>query len=516
MNRIGRFSKAELEKMLGVVSNIGKDNTPTKDRAEMSWKFYYPVPDMRMPQMIFTDSYMKGINARERLNDYNYHDYPMHLMEHRLFGDVIDGGALPFMSDSFIVEITVDGELSDIEYAVVTTDRGGQLGMATTIRRSNQNRVVVKRPLNVEGEKQIRLLNSYTEELAAKEIPIVPTSLKSDEFGTYLEMPYIEYEGLSGVLEKMITSDRAGFLQMFDAIYLFICRSAAECKNIDNDSESDIEPGVENESMQKIGRVFLDLAPCNAFYIPGKENAEDSILFYDQEFVSNDATPKYVMYRTIRYFFESSPASRAEMDVTEMFRRYGISKEDEKAFAEKEKQFIASVRNTDEFAWVVRASKPNIKSIDAPTYDVDKAADTAENKPYHIGYVPGVFDLFHKGHLRLIERCKERCDILIVGVLTDELVEYYKGKKPVISLEDRMEVIEGLRAVDRVIPVDFSNTDKIAAWEQLHYDCHFSGDDHVGHWNDILEELRKRGSNMEFFSYTEGISSTEIKNTMKQ
>ncbi|MBE5932527.1 MAG: glycerol-3-phosphate cytidylyltransferase [Lachnospiraceae bacterium] len=141
---------------------------------------------------------------------------------------------------------------------------------------------------------------------------------------------------------------------------------------------------------------------------------------------------------------------------------------------------------------------------------------TESKKEYNVGYVPGVYDLFHTGHLRLFERCKERCNYLIVGVLTDELVEYYKGKKPVISYENRARVIEGLKVVDEVIPVDFNNTDKIKAWEQLHYDCHFSGDDHIGHWNDIIEELRKRGSNMEFFSYTEGISSTAIKKKMQE
>ena len=551
MNRLGRFSKLELEEMI-------------KSAGISNYKFYYPVPDMRMPQMIFTDSYMNGINTRERLNDYNYHDHPMRVMEHRLFGDVIDSGALPFMSDSYIIEICPDAaaiaamaesvdevcgdsadvlndrqsdgasgrltdvlnnrqsgevrekstvrqnsKLSDIDYAVITTDRGSMLGMATTIRHDGR---VIKRALYSEGEAQLRKLNAYTEKLKSCGVPVVETKLCSDETGMYLEMPYISYEGMSGVLERMVNSDRKRFLEIFDAIFMYIKRStggddASDCKINDGDDT-----------------VFLDLAPCNAFYVPGQEKAEDSILFYDQEFISDDATPEYAMYRTIRYFFESSASARAAMDVSEMFRRYNISEDDEKLFAEKEKRFIESVRNTDQFDWVIRASRPNLikdkvsvkngpDEIAKPDgIRLSKAGEIKSSKPYHIGYVPGVFDLFHKGHLRLIERCKERCDILIVGVLTDELVEYYKGKRPIISCEDRMEVIKGLRAVDRVIPVDFSNTDKIDAWEQLHYDCHFSGDDHVGHWNDILAELRKRGSNMEFFSYTKGISSTEIRN----
>ncbi|MCC8066261.1 MAG: glycerol-3-phosphate cytidylyltransferase, partial [Clostridiales bacterium] len=104
----------------------------------------------------------------------------------------------------------------------------------------------------------------------------------------------------------------------------------------------------------------------------------------------------------------------------------------------------------------------------------------------------------------------------IVGVLTDELVEFYKKRKPVISYEDRARILEALRVIDEVVPVDFSNTDKLDAWEQLHYDCHFSGDDHANHWNDVWEELKKRGSTMEFFPYTQGISSTQIRERQKQ
>ena len=80
---------------------------------------------------------------------------------------------------------------------------------------------------------------------------------------------------------------------------------------------------------------------------------------------------------------------------------------------------------------------------------------------------------------------------------------------------ERARVIAALKVTDEVVPVDFSNTNQLDAWDQLHYDCHFSGDDHLGHWDDVHAELRKRGSEMEFFSYTQGISSTRIRNSMK-
>ena len=125
--------------------------------------------------------------------------------------------------------------------------------------------------------------------------------------------------------------------------------------------------------------------------------------------------------------------------------------------------------------------------------------------------MPGVYDLFHIGHLNLIKRCKEKCEYLIVGVLTDELVEYYKKKRPYIPYVERAQIIAALRDVDQVVAVDFSNTDKMDAWNLYHYDCHFSGSDHGEDWNEIAERLRAVGSNMEFFPYTESTSSTQIK-----
>ena len=82
---------------------------------------------------------------------------------------------------------------------------------------------------------------------------------------------------------------------------------------------------------------------------------------------------------------------------------------------------------------------------------------------FEVGYTTGVFDLFHVGHLRLLKRAKEKCNKLIVGVTTDELVSY-KYKKAVIPFEERMEIVSCIQHVDKAVPQKSMN--KMSAWEK--------------------------------------------------
>ena len=65
-----------------------------------------------------------------------------------------------------------------------------------------------------------------------------------------------------------------------------------------------------------------------------------------------------------------------------------------------------------------------------------------------------LFDLFHIGHLNLLNNAKKYCDILIAGVNSDKLVKSYKNKQPVIGEDERAEIVRNIKAVDKVFIVD--------------------------------------------------------------
>ena len=134
---------------------------------------------------------------------------------------------------------------------------------------------------------------------------------------------------------------------------------------------------------------------------------------------------------------------------------------------------------------------------------------------YKIGYTTGVFDMFHVGHLNIIKKAKEQCDFLIVGVSTDEVVEDYKHKTPVICFEDRLKIVEAIRYVDKAVPQ--TTMDKTVAWRELKFDAIFHGDDWkgTGYYNECEEQLKKLGVDVVFLPHTPGISSTEIVKKIK-
>lgn len=121
----------------------------------------------------------------------------------------------------------------------------------------------------------------------------------------------------------------------------------------------------------------------------------------------------------------------------------------------------------------------------------------------------GTFDLFHIGHLRLLQRMSKLGDRLIVAVSTDEF-NSEKGKKSIIPYEQRAEIVGAIKGVDLVIP---ENT-----WEQKvedikthNVDVFVMGDDWRGKFDDLSQYCE-----VVYLERTKGVSSTDIKTSLKR
>lgn len=132
-------------------------------------------------------------------------------------------------------------------------------------------------------------------------------------------------------------------------------------------------------------------------------------------------------------------------------------------------------------------------------------------KKYKIGYTQGVYDMFHIGHLNLINHAKEYCDYLIVGVNSDELVKGYKNKLPVVGEREREIIIANIKAVDKSFIV--TTLDKLEVYQQCKFDAVFIGDDWKGdpRWKKTCEDLKQYGVDVVFLPYTPEISSTGLR-----
>ncbi len=131
-----------------------------------------------------------------------------------------------------------------------------------------------------------------------------------------------------------------------------------------------------------------------------------------------------------------------------------------------------------------------------------------------VGYVPGVFDMFHVGHLNILRNARLACDHLIAGVVSDERAAVVKGQDPVVPQAERLEIVSSVRFVDEAVLEDVS--EKVAMWERLHFDVIVKGDDWRGtpKGDKLEQDFAPLGVEVVYLPYTVHTSSTMLRQVL--
>jgi len=132
-----------------------------------------------------------------------------------------------------------------------------------------------------------------------------------------------------------------------------------------------------------------------------------------------------------------------------------------------------------------------------------------------IGYAAGAYDLFHVGHLNILRRAKEHCEVLIAGVVSDEMLEQVKGVRAVVPTMERAEIVRNIRCVDDVFVERVP--EKLDVWREVGFTHFFKGDD----WRDTDKGRRLEmqfaavGVEIVYFPYTIHTSSTHLRRALE-
>ena len=131
-----------------------------------------------------------------------------------------------------------------------------------------------------------------------------------------------------------------------------------------------------------------------------------------------------------------------------------------------------------------------------------------------IGYAPGAYDLFHVGHLNILRHAKSQCDHLVAGVVSDEMCELTKGRRPVIPLAERLEIVSHISYVDQAIAEMVP--DKLQTWKTVGFDVLFKGDDWRGtsKGEKLERDFATVGVEIVYFPYTMHTSSSMLRRVL--
>lgn len=303
------------------------------DRNAGDWRIYYPFPDHRLPQAIYTDEYLPQAGIRDRVIFYYTPQQRNSLvfLEDDICDDLISNGVFQTFANSFLVEYAKTKFQPVVRYAALSTDRGREHGFATMVCAEN---VVRKKALHPQGRASLKNIFRNQQELDKHGIMCVGQKM----FNDFIEMPYVQGPNLIEDLKDLYLKRKIDEIEhIFDLLYDNILNSSVHV--------SFLKCAIKNKELNEqnagiiLQEAYIDMIPYNCFYKNG------NLLFYDQEFVKKDCPAKYVLFRALRYTYfyikeaEMILALQCFKDKFELNEVWEIFEQEEAAFIEENRNY---------------------------------------------------------------------------------------------------------------------------------------------------------------------------------
>lgn len=315
-------------------------------------KFYYPMPDARLPQAIYTDAYQPSDGLRDRVIPYYDDRGTLIAAEDKLWDEILRNGMLPFFANDFLVEAhDGTGNFDDTIFAALSTDRGARDGFVTAI---HADRRVTKTAIAPEGCETLQRLYATQRELESHGVGTVPCTYADG----CLTMPFVEAKNLVSLLSELAHKGQGElFAELIEGLWQQILRSSPQVP-----TQACALP-LSQEACRKAGPILaqacIDMIPFNCFYTQGQ------YLFYDQEFVRENYPASYVLFRALRYTYGFAPDAQSVLPLQKLKDRYGLTEELWSAYEREEGRFVEANRNYREYAEFYRHAGVDSATIEA-------------------------------------------------------------------------------------------------------------------------------------------------------
>lgn len=259
--------------------------------------FYYPMPDYKLPTVIYSDNYLPVNENMLNMRTYYYPDNKSIVaQENKIYKDIIQNGVFDFFANSYLVECSDFENVDGVIFASLSNRRHKEYQMIT---RCMQNKKVEKYPIDLAyGSKHVSQIIKNQNDMADRGLHIWKSELDN---GRLVSEMCLQKTAEDIILEYVEEKNYNAVINMFDKLYIEIRRSSSRANWEDNILYT-FYPNIEKNE-ERYGHIlsmgYLDMLLRNAFWINGE------YYWFDQEWNLENVPAKYPMYRAILEIYNS-------------------------------------------------------------------------------------------------------------------------------------------------------------------------------------------------------------------